>query len=63
DRLIVDCGINGLWSYVDGDGSWIRLSVLDPLSMVVLGESNLVVNFGPHGLWKFDKSTWEKIAL
>ena len=58
--LIVDFGRNGLWSY---DGTWMRLSHLDPLHMVTWGESNLVVDFGPHGLWKFDRSEWEKIAL
>jgi hypothetical protein len=31
--------------------------------MVTWGESNLVVDFGSHGLWKFDQSEWEKIAL
>ena len=58
--LIVDFGENGLWSY---DGTWIRLSHLDPLSMITWGESNLVVDFGSHGLWKFNQSEWEKIAL
>ena len=58
--LIVDYGQNGLWSY---DGTWMRLSHLDPLRMVTWGKSNLVVDFGSHGLWKFDQSTWEKIAL
>lgn len=58
--LVVDFGQNGLWSY---DGSWIRLSHLDPQRMVTWGDSNLVVDFGAHGLWKFDRSTWEKIAL
>ncbi len=57
--LIVDFGQNGLWSY---DGTWMRLSHLDPLRMVTWGESNLVVDFGSHGLWKFDQSEWEKIA-
>lgn len=60
DRLIVDFGQNGLWSW---DGSWIRLSHLDPERMVTLGESHLVVDFGSHGLWKYDKSVWERIAL
>ena len=58
--LFVDFGRNGLWSY---DGTWMRLSHLDPLRMVTWGETNLVVDFGSHGLWKFDKSKWEKIAL
>ena len=58
--LVVDFGRNGLWSY---DGTWIRLSHLDPQRMVTWGESNLVVDFGSHGLWKFDRSKWEKIAL
>ena len=60
DMLVVDFGQNGLWSY---DGSWIRLSILDPKSMITMGESNLIVDFGSRGLWKFDKLTWEKIAL
>jgi hypothetical protein len=58
--LIVDYGQNGLWSY---NGSWIRLSHLDPLRMVKWGESVLVVDFGSHGLWKFDQAEWVKIAL
>lgn len=62
NSLVIDYGINGLWKY-DKDGSWIRLSHLDPIDMVALGESNLVVNFGKHGLWKFDRSVWVKIAL
>lgn len=60
DTLIVDFGVNGLWSY---DGSWIRLSHLNPRNMITWGESYLVVDFGSHGLWKFDRSAWTKIAL
>ena len=58
--LIVDFGENGLWRY---DGSWMRLSHLDPLNMISWGESNLVVDFGSHGLWRYDRSEWDKIAL
>ena len=58
--LIVDFGPNGLWSY---DGTWMRLSHLDPLRMVTWGEANLVVDFGSHGLWTYDQSEWVKIAL
>ena len=60
DFLVVDFGQNGLWSY---DGSWIRMSHLDPQRMLEWGESTLVVDFGEHGLWKFDHSQWAKIAL
>ena len=60
DILVVDFGRNGLWSY---DGTWMRLSHLDPLRMVTWGESNLVVDFGPHGLWTYDQSEWKKIAM
>lgn len=62
NSLVIDYGINGLWKY-DKDGSWIRLSHLNPIDMVALGETDLVVNFGTQGLWKFDRAAWEKIAL
>ena len=58
--LIVDFGENGLWRY---DGTWMRLSHLDPLSMITWGESKLVVDFGSHGLWRYDQSKWVKLAL
>ena len=57
-QLVVDFGINGLWSY---NGSWIRLSRWNPEGMVVWG-SNLAVNFGDNGLWNYDGSTWKKLA-
>ncbi len=60
DRLIVDFGSNGLWSY---DGSWIRLSHLDPEGIIAWSDAKLVVNFGPRGLWKYDGHSWEQIAL
>ena len=60
DMLVVDFGPNGLWGY---DGSWRRLSYMNPEKMITWGESYLVVDFGTHGLWKFDRSVWEKIAL
>ena len=60
DRLIVDFGSNGLWRY---DGTWIKLSYLNPEGIVAWGDSGLVVNFGPRGLWKYDGQKWEQIAL
>ena len=35
--LIVDFGPNGLWKY---DGSWTKLSYLDPIGIIALSESN-----------------------
>jgi len=60
DRLVVDFGLNGLWKY---DGSWIKLSYLDPEGIIAWSDSNLVVDFGSRGLWKYDGSSWEQIAL
>ncbi|MGI9535568.1 MAG: hypothetical protein ACR2PB_00755 [Desulfocapsaceae bacterium] len=60
DLLVVDFGPNGLWKY---DGSWTKLSNLDPEGIIALSESKLVVNFGSRGLWKYDGSSWEQIAL
>ena len=60
DRLVVDFGRNGLWEY---DGSWIKLSYLDPEGIIAWSDFNLVVDFGSRGLWKYDGSSWEQIAL
>ena len=60
DLLVVDFGPNGLWRY---DGSWTKLSYLDPEGMIALSDSNLIVNFGSRGLWKYDNRLWEQIAL
>ena len=60
DLLVVDFGSNGLWKY---DGSWTKLSYLDPVGIIALSDSQLVVNFGSRGLWKYDGRSWEQIAL
>ena len=60
DLLAVDFGPNGLWKY---DGSWTKLSYLDPEGIIALGDSKLVVNFGSRGLWQYDGHSWEQIAL
>jgi hypothetical protein len=60
DRLIADFGSNGLWRY---DGSWIKLSYLDPEGIIAWSDSKLVVNFGPRGLWKYDGQKWGQISL
>lgn len=62
DQLVVDFGLNGLWKY-DVDGSWIKLSYLDPVGIIALSEYKLVVNFGSRGIWEYDGHSWEKIAL
>lgn len=62
DQLVVDFGLNGLWKY-DNDGSWYKLSYLDPAGIVALSDYNLVVDFGSRGLWKYDGQSWEQIAL
>ena len=60
DLLVVDFGPNGLWKY---NGSWTKLSYLDPEGIIALSDSKLVVNFGSRGLWKYDNHSWEQIAL
>ena len=59
DRLVIDFGPNGLWRY---DGSWHKLSYLDPEKIIAWSDSKLVINFGPRGLWKYDGRSWEQIA-
>jgi hypothetical protein len=60
DRLAVDFGSRGLWSY---NGVWVQLSRLDPQAMTSWGGANLAVDFGPYGLWTFDGQAWSRISL
>lgn len=57
--LVVDFGLNGVWSY---NGSWTQLSRWNPRTMVCWGGKYLAVDFGKHGLWNYDGRSWSKIA-
>ena len=43
DLLVVDFGSNGLWKY---DGSWTKLSYLDPVGIIALSDSHTGSEFG-----------------